>query len=108
MSRHHILPPIVYTPAPPKPKETRRRRGIYGASSVDEAEVSEETGDATTAAPARGASALPQHAKPVEPTERRTPSTTGNLSADTLKALLDVQELEGGEGAGTITTAPKG
>ena len=28
----------------------------------------------------------------VEVTERRTPSTTGNLSAETLKALLDVQE----------------
>jgi len=28
VSRHHILPPIVYTPAPPKPKETRRRRGV--------------------------------------------------------------------------------
>ena len=29
MSRHHIQPPVVYTPAPPKPKETRRRREAW-------------------------------------------------------------------------------
>ena len=31
---------------------------------------------------------------PVEATERRTPCSTGNLGADTLKALLTVQEEE--------------
>jgi hypothetical protein len=36
--------------------------------------------------------ALPQQARPVEAVERRTSSTTGKLSDDTLKALLAVQE----------------
>ena len=95
MSRHHILPPIVYTPAPPKPKETRRRRGILGASSADEVEETAEAAETTGTAPARNAAALPQHAKTVEPAERRRHSTTGNLSVDTLKVLLDAQEQEG-------------
>ena len=92
MSRHHILPPIVYMPAPPKPKETRRRRGILGAYSVDETGQTEEAGEAR---PAGNASPLPQQARPVEPTECRSPSTSGNLSADTLKVLLDAQEQDG-------------
>ena len=103
MSRHHILPPIVYTPAPPKPKETRRRRSIHGASAADDVEESEEAGETIHAAPVRNALPLPQHKTPVEATERRTPSTTGNLSAETLKALLDVQEHD----AGDPTSTPK-
>jgi hypothetical protein len=30
VSRHHTLPPVVATPEPSKPKETRRKRGIGG------------------------------------------------------------------------------
>ena len=103
MSRHHILPPIVYTPAPPKPKETRRRRSIHGASAADDVEESEEAGETIHAAPVRNALPLPQHKTPVEAAERRTPSTTGNLRAETLKALLDVQEQD----AGDPTSTPK-
>lgn len=97
MSRHHILPPIVYTPPPPppKPKETRRRRNVgyaQGTSATDEAAQIDE---AETAAPVR--EALPQQARPVEAVERRNSSTTGKLSDDTLKALLAAQE-ESGQG----------
>ena len=103
MSRHHILPPIVYTPAPPKPKETRRRRSILGASATDEAEETEEAGDTKSA---RKTSPLPQHARPVEPTERRVPSPNGKLSDGTLKAMLEVQEQDASQGVGTSTTKP--
>ena len=98
MSRHHVtLPPIIYTPEPPKPKEARRRRVGYaqGADTTDEAAEVDETG---ATAPVYDA-ALPQHSRPVEAVERRTASTTGKLSEDTLKALLAVQE-ESGQGEG--------
>jgi len=96
VSRHHILPPIVYTPPAPKPKETKRRRGVGYAGDVDE---TEETSAATNTAPARGA-ALPQHQTPVEGAERRLHPTSGNLSEDTLKAMLEMQEQEGEQEAG--------
>ena len=101
MSRHHILPPIVYTPPAPKPKETKRRRGVGYAGDVDE---TEETSATTNTA--RGA-ALPQHQTPVEGAERRLHSTTGNLSEDTLKAMLEMQEQEGEQEAGGAAPAAK-
>jgi hypothetical protein len=107
VSRHHILPPIVYTPAPPKPKETRRRRGVLGASSADEAEETEGAGEATTAGLARKAAPLPQHKTPVEPTERRVPSPNGKLSDGTLKAMLEVQEQDASQGVGASMTNPE-
>ena len=98
MSRHHILPPVVYTPPPPKPKETRRKRGIgyaQGARETDEVRANEETGEAAPTTQARGAPA-PQHQLPVEGAERKIPSPNGKLSDDTLKAMLEAQEQEGG------------
>jgi hypothetical protein len=103
VSRHHTLPPIVYTPAPPKPKETKRRRGVgslQGKRAADGVDETEETGEAAHTAPARGATALPEHSPPIEAAERRVHSTTGNLSDGTLKAMLEVQEQEGAQAAG--------
>jgi hypothetical protein len=100
VSRHHILPPIVYTPAPPKPKETRRRRGVGFAQGTGDVDETEEASDVSITAPARGAAALPQHSIPVEAAERRLHPTTGNLSDGTLKAMLEVQEQEGGQATG--------
>jgi hypothetical protein len=94
VSRHHIMPPAIYTPPPPKPKETRRRRGIgytQGAGAADEAGETEASNGLSTIAPARG-TVPPQHKIPVEATERRLHSTTGKLSEETLKAMLEVQE----------------
>jgi hypothetical protein len=111
VSRHHILPPIIYTPAPPKLKETRRRRGVGQLQSKGDVDETEEAGEATNATPARGAQALPQHSIPVEATERRTHSTPGKLSDGTLKAMLDVQEQDGAQEAaqavGSIAPAAK-
>jgi hypothetical protein len=95
VSRHHILPPIIYMPAPPKLKETKRKRNVGAAFATDEADETEETGEASHTPQTRGAPALPQNQLPVEAAERRVHSTTGNLSDGTLKALLDVQEQEG-------------
>jgi hypothetical protein len=108
VSRHHILPPIVYTPAPPKPKETRRRRGVGFAEATGDVDETEETSAASNTASARGAAALPQHQTPVEAAERRPHPTTGNLSEDTLKAMLEMQEQEGEQDAGGAVPATKG
>ena len=99
MSHHHILPPIVYTPAPPKPKETKRKRRVGYAEATGETEEASES-EETVAASAARAAGVPQHQIPVEAAERRVPSPNGNLSDDTLKTLLAVQEQEGPQGAG--------
>jgi hypothetical protein len=98
MSRHHILPPIIYTPEPPKPKEARRKRGVgyaRGAGLTDETEETEGVGETSRTTQPRAASALPPHSAPVENVERRVPSPNGKLSDDTLKAMLEVQEKDG-------------
>ena len=49
MSRHHMLPPIVYAP-PPKPKkiETRKRRIQVGSTgSIDDMDEAGETHETT-------------------------------------------------------------
>jgi hypothetical protein len=89
VSRHHILPPIVYTPAPPKPKETRRRRGVGYAEATDE---TEEAGESSQSSAAHAAAALPRHSRPIEAAERRVHSPNGKLSDGTLKELLLAQE----------------
>lgn len=89
MSRHHTLPPIIYTPPPPKPKPVRRRRGIGYAQG---ARAADEAADIEDDAPVRSAPVVSQHARPVETVERRTPSPNGKLSDDTLRAMLEVQE----------------
>ena len=109
MSRHHILPPIIYTPAPPKPKQTRRRRGVGYAKGTSEVDETEETSEAAHTAPARTAPALRDPFAPVDGAERRIPSTTGKLSESTLKELLLAQEQEqdSAPGIGNATPAAK-
>ena len=93
MSRHHTLPPVVSTPEPPKTNETRRRRGLSGVwrkRGTDESEAADEIDDLRPApAPRSDQSPL---GTPVEAAERHIPSTSGKLSADTLKVMLEAQE----------------
>lgn len=97
VSRHHILPPVVYTPPALKPKETRRKHRVgyaQGTSPADDASEAEETGKAPRTTRARGAP-VPQHQLPVEGAERKIPFPNGKLSDVTLKSLLEAQEQEG-------------
>jgi hypothetical protein len=97
MSRHHILPPIIYTP-PPKPKKIENKKSriqlkaagkIRDAASLDEAEETSEFG---SPAPLSGKPSM-QAQLPVEDAERKPPSTYGFLSEGTVKALLLTQEI---------------
>jgi hypothetical protein len=106
VSRHHMLPPIVYTPAPPKPKQTRRRRGVGYSQATGEADETAETSELSHPAPARPAPALRDPFAPVDGAERRIPSTTGKLSDGTLKELLLAQEQDSAPGiAGAMPAA---
>jgi hypothetical protein len=103
VSPHHITPPAVHMPPPPKPKETKRKRRVgyaQGASGVDETGETEETGDVPAT---RDARPLPQQI-PVEDATRKVPSPNGHLSDDMLKAMLAVQEQEGGSNANKKTS----
>jgi hypothetical protein len=92
VSRHHIMPPAIYTPPPPKPKETKRKRSVGYASAADGVSETEEAGESSET---RAAPALPQQQRPVEATERRIPSPNGKLSDEMLKAMIEMQEKEG-------------
>ena len=115
MSRHHILPPIVYTPVPkPKKAESRPKTGRIqkkGVTASEEVGETEETGEVpASGGPARAVVHPPQNSfTPVESAERRIPSTTGKLSEATLKELLlaQEQEQEGAPGAGGAAPAAK-
>src|SRR5258706_14869848 len=100
VSRHHILPPIVYTAVPqPKKAESRpnarriQKKGVAASEDVGEAEEADEVW--VYGATARAAAhPLQDPSTPVEGAERRIPSTTGKLSDDTLKELPLAQEQE--------------
>lgn len=94
MSKHHTLPPIIYTP-PPKPKkiEKKRRIGIGMLSELDETADTRETGGTGQAAPIINRPP-PQNFPEIEGAERKPQHPRGRLSEGTLKAMLEVQEMK--------------
>ncbi|MGD0849528.1 hypothetical protein [Bradyrhizobium sp.] len=94
MSRHHIMPPVVYTPPAPKKIETRKRRIQVG--SFDDMDELGETHEATGFGPSTPANIkLPlQNFTPVEGAEQKPQHPRGRLSESTLKVMLAAQELE--------------
>ena len=80
MSRHHILPPIVYTPAPPKPKKTERRPKTSalqksGVAASDAGGEAEEASGVSQPARRRGRRSCPSDPfTPVDSAEHRFPS----------------------------------
>jgi hypothetical protein len=96
MSRHHTLPPIIYTPPEPtKLKDTKRKRGIRGAWQTGDADAADETSDSGHPAPTIRLNQRPL-GTPIEAAERRD-SGSGRLSSDTLRAMLELQEVDDGE-----------
>jgi hypothetical protein len=96
MSRHHMLPPIVYVPqAKPKKIEPRKSRiHMRAAGTVEDADDVEETyqpigpGQSTLV----GSRPPLDNFSPVEGSERKPQRTPGLLSESTLKVLLLAQE----------------
>jgi len=90
MSKHHTLPPIIYTP-PPKPKKTEKKRRVGLLGETEEAAETRET----------GASGQPmqvllpaQNFPEIEGADRKPRQLSGRLSQSTLSVLLQAQELK--------------
>jgi hypothetical protein len=95
MSKHHTLPPIIYTP-PPKPKkiEKKRRPSIGMLSQLDEMAQAHETSGTGQPAPIVINRPPPQNFTEIEGAERKPQHPQGRLSESTLKAMLEVQEMK--------------
>jgi hypothetical protein len=90
MSKHHTLPPIIYTP-PPKPKKTEKKRRV-GVSLLDELDQTAETRESGAAnQPMR---LPPQNFSEIEGADRKPRHPQGRLSQGTLSVLLQAQELK--------------
>jgi hypothetical protein len=98
VSRHHILPPIVYTPAPrPKKVESRSTRRIqkHDGTSVTDTGDLEDTDEAFVADRAGRpvGDAVPNPFTPIEYGNGQTQQAPGKLSENTLKVMLQAQEI---------------
>jgi hypothetical protein len=85
----------VYTPAPPKPKETRRRRNVGSAQGLfgtDEADETDDSNAPTKPTFASSAGRPMQGAQPFNTADQHISPTTGKLSSGTLTTMLEVQE----------------
>ena len=93
MSKHHILPPIIYTPPPPRPKveKKKRRTGVSILDELDEAADARETSGAGQPTPVR---LPPQNFPEIEGSDRKPQHPSGRLSQNTLSALLRLQEVK--------------
>lgn len=102
MSRHHMLPPIQYTPVQkPKKAESRprlRRLNKSSTGGVDDLSELDETADVqaprAASAPNGTAATAMAGAMSDSDTVERKPGALGKLSNGTMKVLLDAQERE--------------
>jgi hypothetical protein len=94
MSRHQMLPPIIYIPQP-KPKKIEPRKSriqLRAAGQIEEAGEAEETYSSI------GLSGLtpaaPQNFIPIEGSDKKPQPPLGLLSETTLKLMLLIQEIK--------------
>jgi hypothetical protein len=94
MSKHHTLPPIIYTP-PPKPKKTEKKRrvGIGLLGELDETSETRESSASGQPMPAVNWPP-PQNFPEIEGADRKPRHPSGRLSQSTLSVLLQAQELK--------------
>jgi hypothetical protein len=94
MSKHHTLPPIVYTP-PPKPKKIESKKRRSSVSMLDElSETADARETSGTGQPAPVAQKLlQQNFAEIEGADRKPRQPSGRLSQGTLSELLRVQEM---------------
>jgi hypothetical protein len=98
MSRHHMLPPIIYVPQP-KPKKIEPRKSriqLRAAGQIEEADEAEETYPSigpSGLTPAGQKTAL-QNFVPIEGADRKPHSPPGLLSESTLQLMLLAQEMK--------------
>lgn len=105
MSRHHTLPPIIYTPPElTKAKATRRKSAAGGAWATRETDEAEDSRDSQRPGSTSRAGRSPS-GTPVEAAERRNSSGSGRLSSDTLRAMLALQEVDDADADGPATPA---
>jgi hypothetical protein len=94
MSRHHIMPPVTYTPPPPKKIETKKRRiGVSMLDELDDTADTRETSGSGQAAPAANR-LLQQNFTEIEDASRKPRHPQGRLSQGTLSVMLRVQEMK--------------
>ncbi len=93
MSRHQMLPPIIYTPPPaPRKIEPRKRRLSVGMfDEMDEVAETSETAATSPAAVAIKPPLAPMLA--IEDSASKPQRRAGRLSQDTMTVLLRAQEL---------------
>jgi hypothetical protein len=94
MSKHHTLPPIIYTP-PPKPKkiEKKRRVGIGQLNELNEAADTREASGTGQPMPTANRP-LSQNFSEIEGSDRKPQNPGGRLSQGTLSVLLQAQEFK--------------
>jgi hypothetical protein len=96
-----MLPPIIYTPEP-KPKKIEPRKSriqMRGAGAVQDADEAGEVFDAGESRPSASVGQklpLPNFV-PIEGADQKPHQPRGRLSENTLKVMLQVQELGQGK-----------
>jgi hypothetical protein len=92
VSRDHTLPPTVTVPEPARAKETRRRRAVDSMRRRHATRESAEADDIDDIPRPPPRTCRSRVATLIDAAERHIPSTSGKLSADTLKVMLEAQE----------------